>query len=267
MNAPTTTSTSAASLPRVTPSPNCRYPFNESDPDADARSICDGAYATSRTECPTGYTLACLRTISNSGSSFTSTGYALPANSNLPVTTMIATNYINVYCCPDTIPWGCEGALATSCGLLATSDTVFDMGATMEAYSATRMQVVRGYAITLSQAAVTSREVIERNVLLNSRMLEVVTQTTTVAEESTTVWCGRPSCADLANDIYATRVSLQTKTPETFVLLPPPNMGRLGTLGSLAVSGFIAVIVLAASLLVSWAMQYRKRTRRQDQAR
>lgn len=141
------------------------------------------------------------------------------------------------------------------------------MGATMGAYSATRMQVVRGYAITLSQAAVTSREVIERDVLQNSRILEVVTQTTTVADESTTVWCGLPSCADLANNIYVTKVSLQTKAPEPFVLLPPPHMGRLGTLGSFAVSGFIAVIVLAASLLISWAMQYRKRTRRQVQVR
>ncbi|GJC99983.1 hypothetical protein ColKHC_08809 [Colletotrichum higginsianum] len=265
MNAPTTTSTSAASLPRVTPSLNCRYPLDKFD--ADAKRICGDAYATSSTGCPTGYTVACLRTSSGSESSFTPTGSAFPANPNLPVTTIIATNYINLFCCPDTIPWVCEGVIATGCSFFALSDRVFNMGGTMEAYPVTSGKLLRGYAVTLSQAAITSREVIERNVLHNSRILEVVTQTTTVAEESTTVWCGLPSCADLTSNIYLTRVSMQTDTPEPFVLLPPPHMGRLGTLGSVAVSGFIAVIVLAASLLISWAMLYRKRTRRQVQVR
>ncbi|KAJ0158697.1 hypothetical protein CTA2_11067 [Colletotrichum tanaceti] len=272
MNAPTTTSTStstsaASSLPRVTPSPNCRHPFENFD--ADANSLCRDVYATSQTGCPTGYTLACLSTIRGSKSSYTLTGTASPARSNLPFTAIIATNYIQLFCCPDTIPWTCGGAqvIATSCGFFASSDTVFDMGATAEAYPATAGQLLRGYAITLSQAAVTSREVVERSVLRNSRVLEVVTQTTTVAEESTTVPCGLPSCADLTDSVYSLSGSRRTDAPRRSVLLPPPHMGRLGTLGSLAVSGFIAVIVLAASLLISWAMLYRKRTRRQVQVR
>ncbi|KZL80090.1 hypothetical protein CI238_05393 [Colletotrichum incanum] len=274
MTTPTTTLTSTAFESRITPAPNCLYPYDLSI----NHSICGDAYANSWSGCPAGYTSACGRTIEGGSQVYMTVmrSARVPPNPITKVTLM--TNFHQMVCCPDLMPWVCASgeAAATSCAFVASANTVFDMGTALESYSVVSGQPLRGYGVTASQAMITSRGAWAE--VLDSPSESGVKSRTIVVLGTTTVWCDLPSCSGLSS-IQFTGESKTTETitpastpkntptvpPGPFVLQPPQHMGKLGSLGIFAVSGLLGAIIFAAALLVPSAMEYRKRKRQQVQ--
>ncbi|GKT90084.1 hypothetical protein CT0861_11003 [Colletotrichum tofieldiae] len=266
MTTPTTTLASTGPASRITPSPNCLYPY---DSPVDY-SVCGDAYADAWGGCPAGYTSACGRTIDGGSRVYITAMPNAGIGANPMTKATLMTNFHQMVCCPDLMPWVCAGgeATATSCAFVASANTVLDMGTALESYPVVSGQSLRGYGVTASQAMITSRGAWVE--ILSYRSEPEVISRTVVALGTTTVWCDLPSCSGLPS-IQFTGVSttFETNTPTVppgpFVLQPPQHMGKLGSLGIFAVSGLLGAIILAAALLVPLAMEYRKRKRQQVQ--
>ncbi|GKT50587.1 uncharacterized protein ColSpa_10768 [Colletotrichum spaethianum] len=274
MTTPTSTSTSTGSLSRTTPSLNCLYPYDSSI----YQGICVEAYATSWSGCPPGYTSACGRTLDGSSDFYITAVPSSAGLSNPTKNVTLMTNFYQMVCCPDLMPWVCAGAVmaATSCTFIASADTIFDMGTALSVYSVVSGQRLSGYGVTATQAVITSRGAWEED--LDNSSEHTAELKTIVEVETTTVWCDLPSCSGLTSRQFtggskmtetSTSTNMPTNTPTVlpspFVLQPPQHMGKLGNLGVFAISGLLGAIIFAAALLLPSAMEYRKRKRQQVQ--
>lgn len=140
----------------------------------------------------------------------------------------------------------------TSCATVVATDLSFafpaGMGASTNVHSIAAGRTIKAHGVIVSSATATQPFSYTSYVGAELSPTEIRVTATYAA------WCDLPSCAD---------VDFSPTVPPAVVterlMVPPPNMGKLGDLGIFAISGLIGAIVLAAAVLLPSVWEYRRR--------
>ncbi|TDZ16787.1 hypothetical protein Cob_v010410 [Colletotrichum orbiculare MAFF 240422] len=241
---------------RVTPPPECHArPINPNMTDSDCYAIkgwhWDG--------CPNGYTNACSQTKSSTSHSQSVWSWDKPVDGGTvypnPYWATIATNFVQMICCPDILPYECgpvhRGSAACITAALS-SETITLALPTGDASTTTLtpLEEVSGHSAIASFV----------EVHVHADDAPPASPTTT-----TTTWCNADDCADIPTSWVPNRPAATGE--RAFRVSPPPDMGKLGPLGIFAVTGFLGAVIFAGAVLGPWGWLYRQRRRQPLQAR
>ncbi|KAF6824477.1 hypothetical protein CPLU01_10834 [Colletotrichum plurivorum] len=253
----TTTTTTVAVPPECGVTPHVYYPFH---------STADCHYLSLAPEqaCPTGWTKACEDIMHSSEHWESGKPTFMPAADGTTYEVEVfqtwSTEYVRLVCCPTILDYKCGNnkLVGPECSAYVPSPTVIPFHLPSQPPSSVELTSADdyyGFPVTGSYARVS---------LAGLSYRPSLRPPVSLTGEPTTTWCTSLSCYDLARTFTTAGDAAATLVPAPeYTQRPPPEMGRLGSVGLFAVSVLAAAVLSAAGMLTPWAWAYQQRRRQQ----